>query len=100
MSTYVRELQKRDYPEKMTCPHHGLQFKKNGKFWKCPDYWECGVTIGSRRLVGHVTTMWIRQTKKGQAWRKGKEDAATERWWDLFPGCFAGACYVAASWKP
>lgn len=96
---YIYELHKRESPERMRCPHHGREFKKHRKFWKCPDYWECGCSIGSRRLVGHVTTMWIKQTKKGRAWARAIEERREELWWDLFPRCFAAACFVALSWR-
>jgi hypothetical protein len=101
MSSYVYELQRGEFPEQLKCPFHREEkFRKHGKFWKCPQYHECGCTIGSRRLVGHVTKMWIRQTKKGKAWAKAIQDAAAERWWDQWPKLFAAACYCAAVWKP
>jgi hypothetical protein len=73
-STYVDQI--RGYPEKHHCPHHGerFRFKKKGKFWTCPAYHECGYSIGSRRLVGEVTYLWIRQTRRGRAWVKLLQD--------------------------
>lgn len=71
MSSYITETRR---PEKELCPFHRREFKKNGKFWKCPEYLECGHSIGSRPLVGHVNSMWIRQTKKGKAWIRAYYD--------------------------
>ena len=65
MSCYVRQIE--NWPEKELCPHHGIKFKKKGKFWCCPYYGDCGYSIGSRPLVGHVNRMWIKQSKKGKA---------------------------------
>lgn len=99
MSSYLYELARREFPERMDCPFHKEKFKKHGKYWKCPQYLECGCSIGSRKLVGYVTSMWIRQTKKGKAWAKAVQDEATEKWWGDWPKLFAAACYVAASWR-
>lgn len=80
MSGYVYELARRgEYPDRMCCPVHGMPnfFKKasGAKFWKCPMYFECGMSVGSRRLVGHATTMWVKQSRKGKAWLKAKNDS-------------------------
>lgn len=99
MSSYIHELHRREYPEQVRCPHHGREFKKHGRFWKCPDYRECGCSIGSRRLVGHVTTMWIRQTRQGRLWAQGLLDERTRLWWDSWPKLFSAACLVAICWR-
>jgi hypothetical protein len=72
VSSYVHETRQ---PERECCPFHSLKFKKKGRYWHCPKYAECGYSIGSRPLVGQVTRMWVRQSKRGKAWVRAHHDS-------------------------
>lgn len=73
MSGFIEEV--KGYPEKQLCPYHKENFKKKGFYWHCPQYWECGYSIGSRPRVGFVTKLWIKQSKKGQELMQKMRDA-------------------------
>lgn len=65
MSSFVREVKR---PELELCPFHRTKFKKKGKFWHCPEYGQCGHSIGSRWRDGQFDGWWIQQTRRGRAW--------------------------------
>lgn len=60
--SYIRISER---PHLDTCPFHQVKFVKNKHYYKCPSYFQCGFSIGSRRREGYATKMWLQQTRAG-----------------------------------
>lgn len=68
MSCYVYETRQ---PSEELCPFHKVKFKNKSKsYYACPEYHQCGYSIGSRKLVGQITRMWVQQSKRGKKFVK------------------------------